>query len=201
VGVAQNSRSIGARRGHDAGVAIEIVFETHSWSEDNERAVATGWLPGRLSERGKSAARELGIRRRDDNIAAVFASDFRRAAETAAIAFDGAAVPLLLDWRLRECDYGDLNGADSALVHGHRAQYLNVAYPGGESWREAVDRVGRFLRDLPSRWQDRRILVIGHVATRFAFERFLRDVPLAHLLEEEFIWGEGWEYQLANPPV
>ena len=182
-------------------MAIDIVFETHSFSEDDELGVATGWLPGRLSARGKFAARQLGVRRRGDDLAAVFASDLRRAVETTEIAFDRTEVPILLDWRLRECDYGDLNGADSALVHGHRAQYLNVAYPGGESWREAVDRVGRFLRDLPSRWQDRRILVIGHVATRFAFERFLRDVPLAHLLEEEFIWGEGWEYQLANPPV
>jgi len=28
---------------------IEIVFETHCLSEDNERGIATGWLPGRLS--------------------------------------------------------------------------------------------------------------------------------------------------------
>ncbi len=47
-------------------MAIEIVFETHSWSEDNERGVATGWLPGRLSDRGRDLAHELGARRRDD---------------------------------------------------------------------------------------------------------------------------------------
>ena len=26
---------------------IEIVFETHCLSEDNEQGIATGWLPGR----------------------------------------------------------------------------------------------------------------------------------------------------------
>jgi broad specificity phosphatase PhoE len=181
-------------------VAIEIVFETHSWSEDNERGVASGWSPGRLSERGKAAARELGLRRRNDGIAAVFASDLRRAADTAAIAFEGSAVPVLLDWRLRECDYGDLNGADAATVHGNRAKYLDEPYPGGESWRQAVDRVAGFLRDLTSRWPDRRVLVIGHVATRLALEHRLRNVPLADLLDEEFVWREGWEYELANPP-
>ncbi|MDQ2879898.1 MAG: hypothetical protein M3Y48_01215 [Actinomycetota bacterium] len=46
-----------------------IVFETHSWSEDNDRGVATGWLPGRLSERGRELARQLGARRRDDGLA------------------------------------------------------------------------------------------------------------------------------------
>jgi hypothetical protein len=46
-------------------VAIEVVFETHSITEDNEQGRATGWLPGRLSPRGRELARELGLRRRD----------------------------------------------------------------------------------------------------------------------------------------
>src|ERR1700693_4145635 len=41
-------------------VSITIVYETHSTSVDNERGVAPGWLPGRLSERGRAQARELG---------------------------------------------------------------------------------------------------------------------------------------------
>ena len=117
-------------------MSIEIVFETHELSEDNERGVASGWLPGRLSERGKSGASELGTRRRNDKIAAVFASDLRRAVETVEIAFSGAGIPVLLDWRLRECDYGELNGTDDAALHEHRAEHVNVSYPGGESWRK-----------------------------------------------------------------
>src|SRR5262245_42786085 len=41
-------------------MSIEIVFETHALSEDNERGIATGWLPGRLSERGGANAAEMG---------------------------------------------------------------------------------------------------------------------------------------------
>ena len=186
----------GTRRGHDADVSVEIVFETHSFSEDNERGIATGWLPGRLSERGKAAAHALGERRREDDVAAVFASDLQRAVETAAIAFEGTGVPILLDWRLRECDYGALNGTDASELHGRRLDHLDVAYPGGESWRGAVERVHRFLRDVPSRWDRSRVVVIGHVATRLAFETFINDVPLEDLLAEEFVWREGWEYRL-----
>src|SRR5215472_8759123 len=96
---------------------IQIVFETHSTTEDNEQGRATGWLPGRLSARGRRQARELGLRRRDDGIAAVFSSDLRRAAETASLAFEDSAVPVLLDWRLRECDYGQRNGMPVAELH------------------------------------------------------------------------------------
>lgn len=94
-------------------MSVEIVFETHSISTDNERGIATGWLPGLLSERGRTLAAELGERRRDDGIAAVFTSDLRRAVETAEIAFGGAGIPIHQDPRLRECNYGSLNGVPS----------------------------------------------------------------------------------------
>ncbi len=38
-------------------MSVEIVFETHSTSIDNERWVATGWLQGQLSETGKQQAK------------------------------------------------------------------------------------------------------------------------------------------------
>jgi 2,3-bisphosphoglycerate-dependent phosphoglycerate mutase len=66
---------------------IEVVFETHATTEDNEAGRATGWLPGRLSGQGREQAADLGQRRADDGIAAVFCSDLRRAVETAEIAF------------------------------------------------------------------------------------------------------------------
>lgn len=175
-------------------MSIELVFETHAISEDNERGVATGWRHGRLSERGRLLARGLGARRSADGIAAVFTSDLGRAVETAQIAFGEAALPILCDWRLRECDYGELNGQPAAAVHGDRARYLDARYPGGESWREAVLRVGRFLGDLPLRWGGARVLVVGHMATRWAFEHYLAGRALEDLAAAEFVWREGWEY-------
>ncbi|GHJ42739.1 hypothetical protein Cs7R123_00810 [Catellatospora sp. TT07R-123] len=180
-------------------MAIVVVFETHSWSEDNDRGVATGWLPGWLSERGRELAAELGRRRRDDGIAAVFSSDLRRAAQTAEIAFDGSGVPVLYDWRLRECDYGDRNGMPSAELHRHRERHLDQPYPGGESWRQAVTRVGGFLRDLPTRWDGQRVLLIGHVATRWALDHLVHGNTLEDLVGADFAWREGWEYRLGDP--
>jgi broad specificity phosphatase PhoE len=55
-------------------LTVELVYETHSTTVDNERGVATGWLPGELSDEGKLRARALGGRRRDDGIACVFGS-------------------------------------------------------------------------------------------------------------------------------
>jgi broad specificity phosphatase PhoE len=177
-------------------MAKQIVFETHCTTEDNENGIATGWLPGRLSATGREEAAALGRRRRHDGLAAVFTSDLGRAEESVDIAFSGSPVPILHDWRLRECDYGELNGAASAQVHGDRSLYLDQAYPGGESWNEATGRVGRFLADLAPRWDGLRILVVGHVATRWGLERFINGADLRDLATSEFAWQEGWEYRL-----
>jgi 2,3-bisphosphoglycerate-dependent phosphoglycerate mutase len=179
-------------------MSIDIVFETHSLSEDNERGIATGWLDGRLSGAGRRFAAELGARRRADGITAVFSSDLGRARETVETAFSGPAFPVLLDWRLRECDYGSLNGAPARDVHGDRLAHLAVPYPGGESWQQATDRVSRFLDDLHLRWDGARLLVVGHVATRIGLDCRIAGSSLSDALQADFAWQEGWEYRLAD---
>lgn len=176
-------------------MAIEVVYETHSISEDNVAGIATGWLDGQLSITGRELAKELGDRRRDDGIAAVFTSDLGRAIETADIAFAGTDMPILRDWRLRETDYGELNGATHE-EQGPRIGYLEKPYPGGESWRQATERVLRFLNDLPLRWEGKRVLVIAHASARFAFAQRFQNTQLYDCLTQDFAWQEGWEYRL-----
>ena len=57
----------GAARAPGNLMAIELVYETHSTTIDNETGIATGWLEGTLSERGRDAgggARRAAARRR-----------------------------------------------------------------------------------------------------------------------------------------
>jgi 2,3-bisphosphoglycerate-dependent phosphoglycerate mutase len=173
---------------------IRIVFETHSTTEDNEAGRATGWLPGRLSEAGREQARLLGRRRADDRLDAIFSSDLARALETVELAFGDVPIPVFHDRRLRECDYGEWQGG--AVAELDRAGHVDVPYPSGESWRQAIGRVGRFLHDLEPRWADRRVLVIGHTATRWALDHVLEGKPIEDLVAMPFIWQEGWEYRL-----
>jgi broad specificity phosphatase PhoE len=179
---------------------IELVFETHSLSTDNERGIATGWLDGALSERGRELAVELGARRRAERLAAVFTSDLARAVETAETAFAGSGIPIYRDARLRECNYGDLNGLPGGLVLAEQAEHVDVPFAGGESYTEAVERVRSFLYDLARAWDGTRVLVIGHAATRWALDHLLLGVPLADLVGAPFDWQEGWEYVVGESP-
>jgi broad specificity phosphatase PhoE len=175
---------------------LEIVFETHAWSVDNEQGIATGWLPGQLSEFGKRQAEELGARRRDDGFTAVYTSDLARAVETAEIAFDGSDIPIFRDARLRECNYGELNGRPRSEVDAVRLRHVEEPFPGGESWREAVDRVRDLVEELARTRDGERVLVIGHGATRFALDHLVHGMPLEELVAAPFDWQEGWEYEI-----
>lgn len=149
------------RREPEPIVAVEIFYETHSTTIDNESGIATGWLPGKLSENGREQARALGERRRGDDIAAVFVFDRARAVE---IAFGGSDVPIYQDARLRECNYGVMNGISVAQLAAGRYRHVDEPWPQGQSCRQVVAQARDFLRDLATGWDDRTVVVIAHAA-------------------------------------
>jgi broad specificity phosphatase PhoE len=177
-------------------VSIQIVYETHSLTVDNEAGRATGWLDGELSERGRHLAAELGNRRRSDGIAAVYTSDLGRAVETAEIAFLGADVPIIRDARLRECNYGRLNGYSKAHLDAHGPTDVDERYPDGESWREAITRVVQFLDELTRIRDGERVLVIGHMSAWYALEALTKRMAIEDAFAQRMDWREGWEYRL-----
>jgi broad specificity phosphatase PhoE len=177
---------------------IELVYETHSTTTDNEAGIATGWLEGRLSETGRAQAETLGARRRDDGLAVVFTSDLRRAVETAEIAFAGSDVPVRQDRRLRECNYGELNGGPAAEIERQRLRRLDEPFPGGESYRQVVERTRSFLNDVIPELEGLRVLLIAHSANRWALQHLLLRIPLEEVVAAPFEWQEGWEYRLSG---
>jgi broad specificity phosphatase PhoE len=175
---------------------LQIVFETHSWSTDNDAGIATGWKHGQLSENGKALAKELGDRRRNDSLAAIFSSDLGRAVETVVIALSNVRIPMYFDSRLRECNYGDWNGSPVDTLIGKRRQFINSPYPNGQSYEDVLAAMAAFLREVSRDWNGRRLLVIGHSATRWALDALINHRRLEDLVDSPFKWRPGWEYAI-----
>jgi broad specificity phosphatase PhoE len=192
-------------------MSVEIIYETHSITTDNEAGIATGWLPGRLTDQGWRLAAELGRRSRDDDLAAVLVSDLTRpsrphtspsatpasrSAATAHIALGDTGIPIRRDRRLRECNYGRLNGMPTARLQAERLQHLDTPWPGGQSYQQVVDQTRDLLRDLAADWNGSRLLLVAHSANRLALDHLLLDRDLAELVSAPFDWQEGWRYTL-----
>jgi broad specificity phosphatase PhoE len=120
-------------------VILDLTFETHSTSLDNEAGLASGWFDVDLSPLGERQARELGQRRRYDVFDAVYCSDSRRTSFTAQIAFGGRGIPIVPDSRLRECHYGALTRRPSAEVDSRRVDHISIPFPGGRVMKMSRD--------------------------------------------------------------
>lgn len=177
-------------------MVVHLIYETHAISTDNEAGIATGWLPGQLSEQGRALAQELGERRRNDGLAAIFTSDLRRAVETAELAFADQGIPMYQDARLRECNYGQLNGAPVAQIAALRSQCIAAPFPGGQSYMDVIDATREFLRDLVAHSDGQRVLIIARSANRWALDYLLHGVALEEQVDAPFNWREGWDYTL-----
>jgi alpha-ribazole phosphatase/probable phosphoglycerate mutase len=87
-----------------------------------------------------------------------------------------------------------LNGTAVARLEVERTKHVLDPYSGGESYLDVVARVRSFLQDLTTRYADRRIMVIGHSATKWAFDHVLEGASLDELVEGSFRWQPGWLY-------
>jgi broad specificity phosphatase PhoE len=180
------------------GVGVEIVFEAHPLTMHSEAGIASGWLPASLSENGRRHAREMRRRHRREHFAAVYHSDLLRVIETVEIAFIAFPGPVVADRRLRDINYGALNGAPEAQLWHERATHIDTRFPRGESLRQVVDRTRDLLVDLAARWDGQRLAVVAHPVNRWALDHLLRGEPLEKLVEAPFEGDQRWAYDLPD---
>lgn len=174
---------------------IQLIFEAHGTTLDNEAHLASGHFDIALSPLGEQQSREMGERYKNDHFDAIFTSDLQRAYRSAKIAF-GNKFPIIKDKRLRECDYGDLTQRPSEQVDVEKSKRINEPFPNGESYEQTTARVKSFLEDLLKDYNDKRVMIIGHRATQYGLDNIINGVSLEKLVAIAFKWQPGWEYRL-----
>jgi len=181
---------------------MKIYFAAHSTTTDNERGIASGWKNVELSEIGIKQAKQLGSRFKDMKIDLICCSDLIRALDTVKIAFEDK-IPVIIDKRLRELNYGDYNGKKSEVVSGMRFDCIKKPFKNGESYEEAMTRLHEFYNDLKKRYKDssrhgepgETILVVGHRATQYGLDT-MTGKTIEECLNTPFKWQLYWEYNI-----
>jgi broad specificity phosphatase PhoE len=84
-------------------------------------------------------------------------------------------------------------------LEAERSRRIHEPFPDGESYLEVVERVRDFLSDVSREWDGKRILVVGHAATRWALQHLLCGIALDDLVNAPFGWQEGWLFALRSP--
>ncbi|GHO85737.1 histidine phosphatase family protein [Dictyobacter formicarum] len=177
---------------------LTLFYSPHARSVDNELGRGSGFADVPLSVAGRTQAAELGRHYAAEKLDAVFCSDLQRAAVTSAIAFGRRGLPIVLDARLRECDYGSMTQYPVAQIDEGFSRYITEPFPGGESVLMVVQRVGSFLRELMREYDGKAVAVIGHRATKYGLAYWCSDIPLETLVLSPWEWRDVpiWRYEV-----
>jgi broad specificity phosphatase PhoE len=179
---------------------MKITYFVHSITKDNEQGLATGWMQGELSEEGIKRAKALTGDLSTRNFDAVFCSDLDRAIQSTKIFFDDK-YPVFIDWRLRECNYGDLDGNPAKEFKKNREQeYIEVPYPNGESYLDVERRIKSFLSDVTNLFPDKHIAIVAHQAPQLALEVITNNKTWEQAIKDDWrktgAWQPGWDYKV-----
>lgn len=177
---------------------LTILYSPHATSTDNEAGRASGHADVLLSPLGEQQAQRRTQDFAHEKVDVVFASDLQRAAVTARIAFAIRSIPITLDARLRECDYGDWTQYPKEKIDEEFPKRITEPFPNGESVWMVVERVGAFLRDALHTHDGETIVVIAHRATRYALDYWCGLQTLPEIISTPWEWRDVpiWRYSL-----
>lgn len=181
-------------------MSVKITYFVHGTTTDNEKHFSSGWKDVELSELGVKQSLALKDQTKDKKFDVVFCSDLKRAQDSAKLTWDGI-YQIIPDARLRECNYGDLNGASSDIVEPMQEEECLVKpFPHGESYEDVKVRIADFLKFIKENYDGKNIAIVAHKAPQIAMEVLINGKTWKQALAEDWrktkSWRPGWEYNL-----
>ena len=179
---------------------VKITYFVHGTTVDNQKEISSGWSDAPLSDLGVKQSVELKEQTKDMKFDVVFCSDLQRAATSAKLAWEGT-YQIIPDPRLRECNYGKLNGALSSIVEPmQEEECIYKPFPEGESYEDVKNRISDFLEFLKKNYDGKHVALVGHKAPQLSLDVLLKGKNWEKALAEDWrktkSWQPGWEYRL-----
>lgn len=173
---------------------FDLHLVRHGESTWNTLGLAQGHNDrAELTSRGQRQAAEAAMRFGGHRVRALYASDLRRALQTAA-SFSGVlGLPVFADSRLRERGLGVLEGTPAVAIDpaltglaDGRVTDPDARPAGGESVRDLYQRAAGFAEELAAVHSDDidqagDVVVVAHGGTLRVLEAYLTGVPVEQM--------------------
>ncbi len=138
----------------------------------------------------------------------ICSSPLRRCRDFADALASEISVPLIVDERLTELDFGDWDGLPTARVWQQQQQAVLDFWqdpaanppPGGESLERLRDRAVELLHEIDDQQAGRRILLISHGGVIRALLGYLLQMPLQLLQQLTIDYGSLSRFELYPSP-
>jgi uncharacterized phosphatase len=153
-------------------VVTTILLARHGETEWNHEGRWQGWADPPLNDLGRDQARELADQLKTTPFDAVYASDLRRAHETAVILAAPHDMGVVTDAGLREIDVGAWSGLTRAEI---AERFPDGERPDGETRDQHSVRVLAAVERIARAHPGERVLVVAHGGCVRALQRHLDD--------------------------
>lgn len=181
----------------------KITYFVHGTTTDNQSGLATGWLPGELSEIGVEQAKKLPEQVNNTSFSVVFCSDLGRAIDSARLGW-AKTHKIIIDKRLREANYGDLNGK-AHTFKDQMADFVDAPFPNGESYKDVEARMKSFLGMLREKYSGQHVAIVAHEAPQLALEVLVNGKTWQQAIDENWrktkAWQPGWVYEVKKEQI
>lgn len=149
-----------------------IILARHGESTGNRDGLVLGRADFPLTSKGKVTAERLGFLIRREPVAAVFSSPLSRAVTSAELYTSGTGLTINARVALAELSCGQWETMPRSQFLRGKRQIRDTwfdAPPGGESYRDAEDRVESVIRELLSEVGGECMLVVAHAGINRVF--------------------------------
>jgi len=153
------------------------------WNEENRYQ---GHEDSALTEAGRNQVAALGLRMGKIRFDTLISSDLGRAQKTASIIADYTGHSLQIDSRLRERNYGVLEGLTLPEIKARHSEILNqlnsnapdYIIPEGESHRQHYQRNVAFIEECLTKRSGATVAVVAHGGVLDSIFRYVARLPL-----------------------
>lgn len=177
---------------------LRLFLVRHGETDWNVTRRYQGQTDIELNEAGRLQAQLLALRLADQTFDAIYASDLKRAWETAQIIAEQTGTGVQSEPRLRELRFGLIEGltwAEAQEKHpeviAHWLEDRENPPPDGEKASAFTARISALMADLRARHDDQTVLLVAHGG------------PLAELIRQALgMPPEGrWAFEIGNTSV
>ena len=142
---------------------MKLYISRHGQTPWNVEDLVCGRADVPLTEIGQQQARLLAESAVDKGIDVILSSPLQRARQTAQAVSDAIGVPIQIDERLIEMDFGTYDGTSR---FGEEFQWVRAQmptrFPGGESGFDLAYRVYGLLYEIKEKYADKTVLLVCH---------------------------------------
>ena len=158
---------------------MDILLTRHGQTEWNVLKKVQGRADIELNSTGIEQAEITAKKLFDEKFDLIIVSPLKRALQTAEIINKNKKVPMIIDHRLAERDFGEFEGLKTSDFNFEEfwSYKANIKYIKAENIEDFFKRIYVFLDDIKVKYKDKKVLLVTHGGVSIPIKCYFLGIP------------------------